>query len=148
MSPYQPIPSFDYFINKVCTIHTRQINWSLDPQQNIDYFVGIVNSVNECGICLTNVINHKKTFIMMPAVVAIAEETVMDGSKEDYETSSKEYDQKKQEIFGKNPKIIAESIPQPQPAAPRPINRVENNPFVDLSKMTAHVKAARDRSKK
>lgn len=142
MNPYEPVESFDYFVGKVCTIHTIPINWKLTAEQNIDYFCGIVNSVNECGICLTNVVNHKKTFIMMPTVVAIAEETIIEGGKEEHESSVKEYSEKKNEIFKHNPNIIKEPH-----VDPKPVTKINNSPFVDIESMTAHIKAAKERFK-
>jgi hypothetical protein len=152
MNPYQPITSFDYFVGKVCTIHTRQINWKLNAEQNIDYFVGIVNSINECGVCLTNVINHKKTFIMTPAIVAIAEETLMEGGREEHEATVKEYEEKKREVFKNNPNVVSaapSALPEP-PAIPpsKPITKVNDSPFVSIASMTAHVKAAKDKFQK
>jgi hypothetical protein len=147
MNPHDPIESFDYFVGKVCTIHTRQINWNLKPEQNLDYFVGIVNSVNECGICLTNVINHKKTFIMTPAIVAIAEESVV-ADKQEYEQSSKEYEEMKRELFKHNPNIYPpEKVAQNAPER-KPVTKVNDSPFVDIASITAHARAAKEKFKK
>jgi hypothetical protein len=137
MNPYEPIKSFDYFINKVCTVIIRPISMKLNPEQNLDYFVGIVNSVNECGICITNVVNHKKTFIMMPAVVAIAEETIVE--KDNFEENNKEYQDRKKEVFGNNTTIYPGKTPS------KPITKVNDNPFVDIAAITRHAKAAKDK---
>lgn len=140
-----PIESFDYFVGKVCTIHTKPTNWGLTPEGLLDYYTGIVDSVNECGICMTNVVNRKKTFIMMPAVIAIAEETMIEGGKEEHEASVKDYDAKKRDIFKHNPAIIPQAIP---PAAARkPVTKVNDSPYVNIDAMTAHVRAAKERYK-
>src|SRR4051812_1028071 len=103
MDIYKPLES--YFVGKVCTVHTRGINWKLNDESTIDYYCGIVNSVNEYGIFLTNVVNHKKTFIFAHAVVALAEEQVLD--RDDPATAEllKEYQERKQDIFQHNSQV-------------------------------------------
>ncbi len=130
MNPYDPIKSFDHFVGKICSIHTIPTNWKLSTEEVLDYYVGIVNSVNECGICLTNVVNQKKTFIFTPAIVAIAEETVVDRDDPDSENMLKEYREKKKDIFQYNPKIV-----KTEPAAPV-VKDKPLSPFVDISSIT------------
>ncbi len=147
---YVAIESFDYFVNKVCSVHTVPTNWNLNAEKTIDYFVGIVNSVNECGVCLTNVVNGKKTFIMTPSIIAIAEETLIEtDDPEDKHKSLQEYEEKKMEMFKNNPQILPK---KPVPIKPlegkKPIVKVDDSPFVDLSSITAHAKAAKERFKK
>lgn len=138
-----PIASFDYFVGKVCTIHTRQINWTLKPENIIDYFVGVVDLVNECGICLTNVIDGRKTFIMMPAVVAIAEETVLE-DKSQHTPVLKEYEEKKKELFGKN-----QSIYPPKPVQPKkPVTKLNDDPFVNIASVRQCAQTAQEKLKK
>jgi hypothetical protein len=143
------IESFDYFVGKVCSIHTRQINWSYSNDQQLDYFVGVVNSVNECGICLTNIVNDRKTFIMMPAVVAIAEESVGAGNREAFETSQKKYEEKKREEFGEwndgSRAEVKNAPPNPGPPGKKPITKINDSPFVDIQQMTSYANQAKSK---
>ena len=146
----QPIDSFDYFIGKVCSIHTQPNNWNLAQQQNIDYYVGVVNMVNDCGICITNVINHTKTFIMMPAIISISEEFVADRENPEHRAMLEEYEKKKAEIFQHNPRLLTpeeKTVSPPQaPNTVAPKGSCQPNiksTYVDIESLTKQAQQAR-----
>lgn len=127
------IESFDYFVGKVCSVHTRPLNWRLDDDATVAYYVGVVNSVNECGVCVTNVVNGNKTFIMMPHVVAIAEESVVDREDPGTEKMLRDLEERKKQIYAQ----------APAPPKERPLQQVGGSPFVDLDSITQFAKRAK-----
>lgn len=73
-----------YFQNKVCTIFTSQINRDFKtenpetyPKQLYVYFVGLINSIDNDGILLSQLNSNLKTFIYHNSIVGIAEEEVI-----------------------------------------------------------------------
>jgi hypothetical protein len=126
MNPNDPIDSLDYFVGKICTVHTGPTNWKYQPQENLDYFMGLVNSVGDIGLCLTNVITHGKTFIFTKDIIAISEEAVYDEGDPKYEAAIKDYEEKKTKLLKNNPKLVT---PEPQGKASQPRPKAEIKPI-------------------
>ena len=77
----------DYFIGKICTVFTSPINRNYKEEQLHNYFLGIVESVDEVGISLKQLTGNLKTFLFLRNIVGIAEEEVLDpDNPEDAET--------------------------------------------------------------
>lgn len=71
-----------YFIGKAVTVLTHPVNFNqYDSEQLLNYFVGIVEDVDQFGIMIRHPATHCKTCIMMNNIIAIAEEQVLDESK-------------------------------------------------------------------
>lgn len=70
-----------YFVGKVCTVFTSPINRQFTDQQFNDYFVGLIESVNEDGIIAVHSITGCKNFYSLSSLVALCEEQVLDPSK-------------------------------------------------------------------
>jgi hypothetical protein len=79
------MPNLKHFVGKICTIFTVPINRDYQkenpetyPQQLHAYFMGVVESVDQHGIMLTQLLTGKKSFFYHSAIVGIAEEELMD----------------------------------------------------------------------
>jgi hypothetical protein len=77
------MPNLKYFFGKVCTVFTVPINRDYHkenpktyPQQLHAYFMGVVESIDQHGIMLTQ-LDGKKSFFYHGAIVGIAEEEVL-----------------------------------------------------------------------
>jgi hypothetical protein len=74
-----------YFIGKACSIFTTVSQRDLRaedskhyPASYLKYFLGVIESLDEDGILLTQASRGLKTFIMKDHIIAIAEEQVLD----------------------------------------------------------------------
>ncbi len=67
-----------YFLGKVCTVFTSEINFHFKFEQMSDYFTGKIDEMDETGIVLVHPITGCKTFIATAYIVGIAEEQVLD----------------------------------------------------------------------
>lgn len=95
----------DYFINKVCTITTLQINFRFKEEQMMDYSMGRIESINENGILLTHLITKCKTYIFFPHIVSISEEQELYEDNPEHAKIIAEYKQKKPEKKESSPFI-------------------------------------------
>lgn len=120
MNDKDPSSNLRYFVGRICTIHTRPTNWKHDQQQNLDYFMGLVESIDPLGLMLQNVINQKKTYIFLESLIAIAEETVIDPDDPEQVKAANDYDKKKEEVVKANPNIASSKPKSPPPPAPQP----------------------------
>lgn len=68
---------FQYFVGKICTISTVQINFRFKEEQMMDYFMGFVERVDEHGIWLIHTITKCRSYILLPHLVSITEEQVL-----------------------------------------------------------------------
>ena len=66
-----------FFIGKPCTVTTLQINFRFKEEQMMDYFMGIIDDIDEHGILMTHPITKCKNYIFFPHIVSIAEEQVL-----------------------------------------------------------------------
>ncbi len=69
---------FLYFINKIVTFIVPSINRSFDEGIMIDYFVGRVIKVDECGIWYEHIKTNCKNFIFYDKIISIAEEKIVE----------------------------------------------------------------------
>ena len=77
--------NLSHFIGKLCTIFTVPINRDFRteapkeyPKILFKYFLGVVESVDESGLLLTQATTGLKTFFILQNIVAIAEEELLD----------------------------------------------------------------------
>jgi hypothetical protein len=66
-----------YFVGKVCTITTIQINFRYNVEQMLDYFSGIIEEIDDHGILMHHPLTKCKNYILFPYVVSISEEQVL-----------------------------------------------------------------------
>ena len=79
----------NYFIGKVCSIITVGINRNFKdehpetfPQQLYNYFLGIVEAIDDKGIMIKQIQSDQKTYFSLSHIVCIAEEEVIKDEKE------------------------------------------------------------------
>jgi hypothetical protein len=72
-----------YFLGKVCTIFTTQINRDFRtenpqkyPMMVYQYFIGYVEAIDDTGVLIKQAATGLKTFLFLDHVVGIAEEEV------------------------------------------------------------------------
>jgi hypothetical protein len=151
MSTRDPIDNLRYFAGRICTIHTRPSNWKLDQQQNLDYFMGLVESIDPMGVVLKNTINSNKTYVFLESIIAIAEESVHE-STEDLKKAIEDYDSKKAEILKTNPNLATSKpakAPTPPPPPPSPCSSggCGSSSFMDINSITQIAGQAREKLK-
>ena len=91
-----------YFIGKPCTISTIEINFRFKPEQMNDYFVGIIESIDDTGISMYHPITKCKNYIFLKYVVAIAEEQILYEDNPEHAEIIKEYKKEKPITAAKN----------------------------------------------
>lgn len=87
--------SIKYFVGKVCTITTLQINFRFQEEQMMDYFMGIIDSIDDQGILVTHSVTKCKSFIFFPHIVSICEEQVLYEDNPEHKKIIDEYRQEK-----------------------------------------------------
>jgi hypothetical protein len=113
------IKHLKYFIGKAVTVITTAINRDFDERQKCDYFLGVVESVDELGIMTLHPITGCKNYYFYSQICAISEEQVLHPEKpEDAE-------------------LIAElKERQNKPIVVPPVETPTNNPFVDVDSLS------------
>ena len=81
--------SLNYFKGKVCSVFTRSINRNFHQenpktflQQNVMYFVGVIEEVDDNGILMTQLQTGLKNYFFLSGLVAICEEEVLQPKNE------------------------------------------------------------------
>lgn len=135
------IEKLQYFVGKACTISTIQINFRFKEEQMMDYFMGIVDHIDENCIIITHTITKNKTFIFLKHVVSIAEEQMLDNSVPEHAKIIEEY---------KKEKTPSPSVPSKFTTSgmPRPTNGDATSPFVNPKSMAELAKKAQETYKK
>lgn len=90
-----------YFLKKPCTITVRDINWHYKVENMMDYFVGIVTSINDTHVWLRSLQNDVKNCIAMEHVIAIAEEPVLYENNPEDKKIIEEYKKEKPAVASK-----------------------------------------------
>jgi len=82
--------NLQYFVGKVCTIFTHPINRNFkeeNPQTFVEqpyhYFVGVIDSVDDHGVMVTQVFSGLKSYFFLAGLISIAEEEVLNPENED-----------------------------------------------------------------
>jgi hypothetical protein len=126
------VEELQYFVGKVCTIITPNINWAFDKQQTADYFSGIVEKITPQGVWTIHVITKLKNFYPLHNIMAIIEEQYVSADDPNYEAIMTEY------VASKKPKPQQQSPLQPTivEAPPPPPTKSSK---VDIDKLEALV---------
>jgi len=81
--------NLNYFRGKVCSIFTNPTNRNFKDEnpktyleQNIMYFVAVVDEIDEYGIFVTQIQNGLKSYFFLNNLIGICEEQVLDPSDE------------------------------------------------------------------
>jgi hypothetical protein len=84
-----------YFVGKICTISTVQINYRFKEEQMMDYFMGFIEEIDDTWIWLTHPQTKCKSCIAIQYLVAIAEEQVLYENKPEDAKIIEEYRKEK-----------------------------------------------------
>ena len=107
------------FIGKVCTIYVTPTNRIFTDQQFVDYFVGIVESVDGAGNLITK---HPTTgclnFFFVNQIIAVCEEQLIYPEDEEQE------------------KKILDAIPTISPNPPETLVAGNDSPFIDIDALS------------
>ena len=121
-----------YFVGKLCTVFTAPMNRNFQaespntyPEAVYKYFMGVVESVGQTGLLLTQATNGLKTYFFINNIVAIAEEEVLDPDNPEHAEIIRQFDTPK---------------PQPQVSIP-------SGPYVDPDALAELSKQLRDNLK-
>ena len=68
---------FKYFKGKPVTVCTVEINYRFKEQQMMDYFMGILEAVEDDGIWIVHPVTKCRSYVFMNHIVSIAEEQVL-----------------------------------------------------------------------
>lgn len=88
------IEHLQYFIGKVCSIFTPQVNRSFDELHAREHFVIRVRDITVDGIWGTHPHSGMMTFFSMPHVLLITEEIELDLTNPEHVEMIKEYENK------------------------------------------------------
>jgi hypothetical protein len=116
----EALKNLKYFVGKAVTIITTAINRDFDERQKCDYFLGVVESVDELGILTLHPITGCKNYYFYSQICAISEEQVL-------------YPEKPEDA-----KLIAElEEKRRKPVAPPlELPDVPSTPFVDIESLS------------
>jgi hypothetical protein len=118
-----------YFIGKACTITTLQINYRFKEEQMMDYFMGIIDDIDEHGILMTHPVTKCKNYIFFPHIVSISEEQYLSEDNPEYAKIIEEYRKEK-------PLTAARTVVTAEPKS-------KPSPFVDIKAMADIAKKVR-----
>jgi hypothetical protein len=79
--------NLDYFLNKIVSFIVSPINRNFDEKQSIEYFVGKVTKFDKMGVWYEHPKTKNLNFIFYNYLVCIAEEQVINTSKNDLDQS-------------------------------------------------------------
>ena len=99
-----------YFVGKVCTICTVQVNFKFREEQMIDYYMGKVESIDEFGVMLSHPQTKCKTYIFIKHIVSIAEEQVLYEENPEHAKIIDEYKKEKPSVAEKRSFIDIKSL--------------------------------------
>ena len=126
------VDDLQYFVGKVCTIITPNINWKFDERQSADYFSGIVERITSLGIWTIHPITQNKNFYFITQITAIIEEQFITPDDPNYDAVVGQYKE------DKKPK---------QPVMQTPVVKPPESPFMDIDELEKlakeHVKEKR-----
>ena len=107
-----------YFKGKICSIFTRGINRNFKDEspasfmeQNMIYFVGVIDEIDDKGIMVSQVLTGLKTYFFLNSVVSISEEEMLNPSDEKDAATIEEIKTKNEELRAiTNKKEVEETI--------------------------------------
>lgn len=122
----QALKNLEYFVGKAVTIITTPINRDFDERQKCDYFVGIVEAVDELGIMTQHPITACKNYYFYGQICSISEEQVLDSQNPDDAELIEELETKRRG--------------QVAPPIEIPEVKIPDSPFVDIKSLSKLLK--------
>lgn len=133
------IEGLKYFLGKPCTVSTVAINWRFNVEPMMDYFVGIINNIDDQGLTLTSTHTQCRSYIFLKHVVSISEEPVLYEDNPEDKKIIDEYRTRKPTVAAKATMPVPEN--QPIVASPPPPPPPK---FVDPQSLTKLAKKAKE----
>lgn len=129
-----------YFEGKVCTIFLGPINRSLDEKQLINYFVGLIETVDEDCIWALHPVIKTRSCYFIKNIYSITEEQVLDPNNPEDAKVIQDFEEQKAKTYNA----------PPQPAVQEDVCEAEHNnsPFVDVASITQLAQRAKQSLKK
>jgi hypothetical protein len=115
----EALKNLKYFVGKAVTVITTAINRDFDERQKCDYFLGVVESVDELGIMTLHPITGCKNFYFYNQICAISEEQVLHPEKPEDAKLIAELEEKRR----------GTPVATPEPEA-------QNSPFIDIDSLS------------
>jgi hypothetical protein len=130
-----------YFVGKSCSIAVPAINWRYNVEPMMDYFLGVVEKIDEDGIVLLSKLTNAKSYIFLKHVISIHEEPVLYENNPEHKKIIDEYRDKNPQMAAKTvmPAPAKPCIPVVPPPLPGPANK-----YVDPKKLAAMSKQAKN----
>lgn len=113
-----------HFVGKVCTVFTGPINRGFEERQAIDYFVGVVEGIDETGILTYHPITKCKNYFFLHGVLGISEEQTLDPDNPEHAQMIEEFRKKK---------TREDQEPMPPPLHPQAAP--DDSPFIDIEQL-------------
>ena len=104
------IENLKYFVGKAVTIITTPINRDFDERQKCDYFVGVVEAVDEIGILTQHPVTGCRNYYFYGQICAISEEQVLDSANPDDAAMIQEIEAKRSSKQESTPFIDVDSL--------------------------------------
>lgn len=95
-----------YFIGKLCTISTVNINFNFKYEQMLDYFSGIIESIDNDGIIMIHPTTNCKNYIFLQYIVSISEEQVLYADNPEHAKIIEDYKKPKNQFV--NPTVMSD----------------------------------------
>jgi hypothetical protein len=122
------MPTLNDLVGKVCTVSTVEINFRFKPEQMMDYFMGVLEAVDDEFIWLRHPQTKCLSAIARKYLVNIAEEQVLYEDNPEHAKIIEEYRQEK-------PVTAAKTVITPDPSAPsNPAKFVNPKALAELAK--------------
>lgn len=139
------IEKLQYFVGKPCTIFTIEVNFRFKQEQMIDYFHGVIDSIDEHGVFLTHNIAKTKTFIALSYIVGITEEQILYEDNPEHTSIIEEYRKEKPITAAKH--VVSVPLETPKHiVAPKP-NFKDDSPFMNPKAMAELIKKSQENKK-
>lgn len=140
----------DYYKGKVCTVLISNLvsfQSKMTEEQATQTFTGVVNTINNQGICITDLVDHTRNFFFLKHVVGLREERVLDPNnpkhQKEIEVAEKALNLKKEKTKESTAYIDMNSL-QEVAKKSKVIKPNDNNSFVDISYLTQIADKARN----
>lgn len=134
----------NYFVGKPCTVTTLAINFRFNVEPMMEFFMGVVDQIDENGILLTSTHTQCKSYIFLKHVVSISEEPVLYEDNPEHKKIIDEYRQKNPAAAQKTKIAPPPIVAPPQP--PPPPKFVDPRSLAKLAKTAKEVYGTKDGS--
>lgn len=101
-----------YFKGKPCTISTVQVNFRFKEEQMMDYFMGIVEVIDDEGIWISHPVTKCMSYIFLKHIVSISEEQMLYDDNPEHAKIIDEY-RKEKPITAAKTAVLEPSKPSP-----------------------------------